>query len=188
MRTFVLGMFALAVFSCVVRSFEIRRDFRFTPDRHSFAAKGGAARLLRQTQSDKEKLKRYLEMRMLPRSEASKTTDDDILPALEDLQDPSLQESKRQSRSGAQICIWKGCATTGGDGTAEAARFGTGGKGRGQGEKEESRGGENDESRGCETEENRGGENKESSGNERDKAGKMEKDGKRKNVQQKEDK
>ena len=65
-----------------------------------------------------------------------------------------------------------------------------------QDEKEESRGGENDESRGGETEEfrcgeneeNRGGENKESSGNMREKAGKKKKDGKRKNVQQKEDK
>ena len=35
---------------------------------------------------------------------------------------------------------------------------------------------------------NRGGENKESSGNVREKAGKKKKDGKRKNVQQKEDK
>ena len=60
----------------------------------------------------------------------------------------------------------------------------------GQGETEESRGGENDESRGGETEESRGGEteeNKESSGNVREKAGKKKKDGKRKNVQQKED-
>ena len=39
-----------------------------------------------------------------------------------------------------------------------------------------------------ETEESRGGENKESSGNVREKAGKKKKDGKRKNVQQKEDK
>ena len=65
----------------------------------------------------------------------------------------------------------------------------------GQGEKEESRGGgndesrggENDESRGDETEENRGGENKESSGNVSEKADKKKKDGKRKNVQKKED-
>ena len=35
---------------------------------------------------------------------------------------------------------------------------------------------------------NRGGENKESSGNVREKAGKKKKDGKRKNVQQKDDK
>ena len=66
----------------------------------------------------------------------------------------------------------------------------------GQGENEKSRGGENDESRGGETEESRGGENEdsrgseneESSGNMREKAGKKKKDGKRKNVQQKEDK
>ena len=66
----------------------------------------------------------------------------------------------------------------------------------GQGEKEESRGGDNDESRGGETEEsrgseneeNRGGENKESSCNVREKAGKKKREGKRKNVQQKEDK
>ena len=65
----------------------------------------------------------------------------------------------------------------------------------GQGEKEESKGGENDESRGGENEESRGnvneenrdGDNKESSGNVREKAGKK-KDGKRKNVQQNEDK
>ena len=55
------------------------------------------------------------------------------------------------------------------------------------GEKEESRGGETEKSRGSENEENRGGENKESSGNVREKAGKKKKDGKRKNVQQKED-
>ena len=55
------------------------------------------------------------------------------------------------------------------------------------GETEESRGGENEESRGSENEENRGGENKESSGNVREKAVKKKKDGKRKNVQQKED-
>ena len=50
----------------------------------------------------------------------------------------------------------------------------------GQGEREESRGSENEESR-C-------GENKESSGNVREKAGKKKTDGKRINVQQKEDK
>ena len=55
------------------------------------------------------------------------------------------------------------------------------------GETEESRGGETEESRGGENEENRGGENKESSGILREKAGKKKKDGKRKNVQQKED-
>ena len=66
----------------------------------------------------------------------------------------------------------------------------------GQGEKEESRGGENEESRGgeheesrgSENEENRRGENKESRGNVRWKAGKKKKDGKRKNVEQMEDK
>ena len=56
------------------------------------------------------------------------------------------------------------------------------------GETEESRGGENEERRCSENEENRGGENKESSGNAKEKAGKKKKDGKRKNVQQKEDK
>ena len=56
------------------------------------------------------------------------------------------------------------------------------------GETEESRGGENEESRGGDNVENRGGENKESRGNVREKAGKKKKDGKRKNVQQKEDK
>ena len=55
------------------------------------------------------------------------------------------------------------------------------------GENEESRGGENEDSRGSENEENSGGENKESSGNVREIAGKKKKDGKRKNVQQKED-
>ena len=56
------------------------------------------------------------------------------------------------------------------------------------GENEDSRGGENEASRGSENEENRGGENKESSGNVREKVGKKKKDGKKKNVQQKEDK
>ena len=56
------------------------------------------------------------------------------------------------------------------------------------GENEESRGGENKENRGSENEESKGGENKESSGNVREKAGTKKKDGKRKNVQQKEDK
>ena len=58
----------------------------------------------------------------------------------------------------------------------------------GGGETEESGGGENEECRGGENEENRGGENKDSSGNVREKAGKKKKDGKRNNVQQKEDK
>ena len=71
-------------------------------------------------------------------------------------------------------------------GETEASRDGETEESRG-GETEESRGGENEESRGSENEENRGGENKESSGNVREKAGKKKKDGKRKNVQQKED-
>ena len=56
------------------------------------------------------------------------------------------------------------------------------------GENGESRGDENEESRGGENEENRGGENKESSSNVREKVCKRKKDGKRENVQQKEDK
>ena len=71
-------------------------------------------------------------------------------------------------------------------GETEESRGGETEESRG-GETEESRGGENEESRGSENEENRGGENKESSGNVREKAGKKKKDGKRKNVQQKED-
>ena len=73
-----------------------------------------------------------------------------------------------------------------GQGETEESRGCENGESRG-GETEESRGGENEESRGSENEENRGGENKESRGNVREKAGKKKKDGKRKNVQQKED-
>ena len=39
MHTFVLGVLVLAAVSSVARSFEIRRDFRFTADRHSYNAK-----------------------------------------------------------------------------------------------------------------------------------------------------
>ena len=82
-----------------------------------------------------------------------------------------------------------------GQGETEESRGGENDESRGGeteesrgGETEENRGGENAESRGGENEENRGGENKESSGNVKEKAGKKKKDGKRKNVQQKEDK
>ena len=74
-----------------------------------------------------------------------------------------------------------------GQGEKEESRGGENDKSRG-GEPEESRGGENEESRGSENEESRGGENKESRGNVREKAGKKKKEGKRKNVQKKEDK
>ena len=67
----------------------------------------GVARLLRQTQqdTDTDKLRRYLGMRVLPRSDGMKRTIANLLPDLEDLRQASTQETKRQSRSGMSASL-----------------------------------------------------------------------------------